>query len=259
MRSRFVAPLFGLLLSCCYSFAAEAKVRRIDGKVGILSLGVSQFGIGLIEIEARKEKLARRLNVGSDRLAEFLAEHPKKRKKLLKSRPILVVRGPKGQLVMIDHHHWLTLLFQLGIKEVYFTEYLPGEFANLADDREFYAALKERDLVYNYDEDGNELDLMLLANMTIADLRDFNWRGLVGLVREARGIEKVDTPFFEYRWWVKPLKEWYLRTYPEPDFARAADRSLAVARGLEFAQSPEARKLPGSKANCDDFLQGDVG
>lgn len=232
-------------------FASQA---RVDGKVSILDLGVTQFGVGDIEIEYRKEKLARKLGIVKSDLINFLKKNPRKLKKILKDKPVKVVLGPHRQLYLIDHHHWLRLLFQLEVREVYFELQKNADFSQM-NHEQFFEKLKSLELIYNFDEDKVELDPNGLIGRTIADMQNYNWRGLVGLVRDAGGIKKVDEPFFELKWWVTATKVWITNHYGQPDFNTAEGINLAVKHGLEFSATDEAQKLPGHVKPCDIVLR----
>lgn len=232
--------------------SAKAKFYS-ERQIRILRLGVTQFGVGQIEIEERKRRLAKKMGVSVAELPLFLKNHPRKLKRILKKKPVLTVLGPGQKYYVVDHHHWLTILHQLGVKEVYYTLRPNSDFSRFSDE-DFFIKLKKLELMYNFDEDGNELNPLHLRHLTIADLDTYNWRGLVGLIRDAGGIKKMDTPFFEIKHWMTPLKRWYLSHYESPDFTTEEGIELAIERGLEFAASEEAQKIIGAMNPCDHLL-----
>jgi hypothetical protein len=161
----------------------------------------------------------------------------------LKKKTGRVVIGPsttpKGEptLWITDGHHLACAL--VGVRGEKMRVEVDRNWSDLSR-AEFYRRMKEREKFWLYDENGEgPLDPRSLPE-TIVELRthDDPYRSLVWRMREAEGIEKVATPFAEFKW-AQALR----RKISQTVVVNEPDRALKLA--LEFAASDEAKGLPG--------------
>ncbi len=105
-----------------------------------------------------------------------------------------MVRGPRGELYMIDHHHLTRALFEIGVKSAY--------VAVLSDwsresKRKFWQKMIEKKFTYLIDSNGKAIDPADLPQH-IEALQDDPHRSLAYFVREQNGFTKSKKPFSEF-------------------------------------------------------------
>ena len=188
--------------------------------VPIAELRPTQVTVGLREVrEKRREWRAREGEDG----AEFLGRHM-----------IPVLKGPKGRLHVIDHHHLVRALLEAGVEHV-----LTDVVADLSalGKHEFWVFCDNRGWCHPYDADGERVGFGHIPH-AVADMPDDPYRSLAGSLRRAGGFAKDTTPFSEFIW-ADFLRRRVKRRLVDDDFAAAAAEALSLAR------SPEAGHLPG--------------
>lgn len=116
--------------------------------------------------------------------------------KVLAGRPIPAVLGPKGQLFMIDRHHFGLALWQADVTAAYV--HLIADKSQLGQ-AAFLREMEAEGRLYPYDEDGQRVSLKLLPT-TLWDLRNDPFRDLAWEVRAAGGYHKSRMPFAEFSW-----------------------------------------------------------
>jgi hypothetical protein len=158
--------------------------------------------------------------------------------KYLLENPILVVKGPKDKLYVIDHTHQCKALQSIGIENVTYT--LAGDLSNL-NATDFWKKMIEKEWVWLEDESGNKIEPSQLPTH-IKDLKNDPFRALAYFVRKKGGFDKTDKPFAEFYW------ADFFRTYFTLDELNQ-DWKKAVHKAVDLAQSSEASNLPGYRGN----------
>ncbi len=188
--------------------------------VAIADLRPTQITVGFREVsEKRREWDAM---PGADR-AEFLTRHM-----------IPVLLGPKKRFYVLDHHHLARALLDEGCETVEV-----NVLANLSmlDKDAFWVFADNRGWCHPYDGAGRRVGFDQILR-TIADLTDDPFRSLAGALRRAGGYAKEIMPFAEFMW-ADALR----RRIQAQDID--ASLSATLVKALEFANSHEAKYLPG--------------
>jgi len=204
----------------------EFNTKSGANEVALTDLIPTQFTVGMREVDEKVKKL------GS----------PAKLEKTLATKPIVVVLGPGGKPYVIDHHHLALTLLMMGKKTAPFE--VKADFSKDSP-QEFWKKMEDNHWVYPYDEAGARRRLEYLPQK-ITDLKNDDFRSLAWFVRKAGGIDKVDTPFTEFRW------ANYFRNCKGPDGQPVLDKQFvadhfdeAVKKALDLSQRPEAKDIPG--------------
>jgi hypothetical protein len=140
--------------------------------------------------------------------AEFLGRHM-----------IPVVRGPKGRLHIIDHHHLALALMEEEVEAVMVL--VVADLSRLEPDA-FWIFLDNRGWMHPFDAEGKRRGYKDIPK-SIRHLKDDPFRSLAGELRRRGGFSKDTTPFSE--------------------FLGKFDRALKEA--LRLAKSKDANFLPG--------------
>jgi len=197
-------------------------------EVKIDDLRPMQFAIGLREVKMRAAKV-RLMN--PQELDHYLDDHLG-----------TIVIGPGGAPFVVDKHHLARVLIEAKAGSVIRARVL--ENASKLSEPEFWAHMKEKKWVYLYDEHGKgPLDPADLPR-TIAAMRDDPYRSLAWMVRTRGAVSKVEeTPFAEFVW-----ANFFRSRIPFQDTDAGFDE--AVNQAMKLAHSPEAKDLPGFKAEA---------
>ena len=188
--------------------------------VPIAELRPTQITVGMREVRAKQKSWEQQ---DKNKKAEFLGRHM-----------IPVIRGPKGRLYVIDHHHLSLALHNEGVENVHVTSV--ADLRNLADD-EFWTYLDNRSWVHPYDASGRRRDFDEIPNK-ISGLKDDPFRSIAGELRRIGGFAKDTTPFSEFLW-ADFMRRRISRSLTKEDFPKA------LKQALKLAKSPEASYLPG--------------
>ncbi|THD64771.1 ParB-like protein [Phenylobacterium sp.] len=192
--------------------------------VPIKSLRPTQITVGYREVgEKRREWRERAKEHGDHKLGVYLGQHM-----------IPVVRGPKAESYVIDHHHLCRALMEEGVKEIAVNVVLDLGALKMS---EFWTFMDNRALCHPYDAAGARVGFKAIP-AKIADLHDDPYRSLAGELRRAGGYAKDVTPFSEFIW------ADFLRRRVKAKLV-AEDFGSALTRALKLAKSPEAGHLPG--------------
>lgn len=105
----------------------------------LLDLRPTQFAVGMVQV---RQKMAETRGVCTAEPYDFMEK-----------RAIAVVRGPRGQLHVIDHHHWARAWIELGIERA--PVQVKMDFRDL-DDIDFLAAMLERGWLHPFNERGEK-------------------------------------------------------------------------------------------------------
>ena len=192
--------------------------------VPIKSLRPTQITVGYREVaEKRREWRERAKEHGDRKLGEYLGKHM-----------IPVVRGPKDEAYVIDHHHLCRALMEEGVKEIAVNVVIDLGALRMA---EFWTFMDNRALCHPYDAAGARLGFKSIPDK-IADLDDDPYRSLAGELRRAGGYAKDVTPFSEFIW------ADFLRRRVKAKLV-AEDFGSALTRALKLSKSESASHLPG--------------
>ena len=188
--------------------------------VAIADLRPTQITVGMREVEQKRSDWR---GLAPTKSAQFLGRHM-----------IPVVRGPKGRLYVIDHHHLARALHEEGVTEVLIS---PVADLRALEKDEFWTFMDNRGWMHPFDTDGQRQPRTSLPK-SVADLEDDPYRSLAGELRFAGGYAKDTTPFSEF------LLADALRRRVDAKTAKN-DFETALQKALEFAKSPDAGYLPG--------------
>jgi hypothetical protein len=160
-------------------------------------------------------------------------EVTKKGEEFLGKHMIPVIRGPKDEYYIIDHHHLARALHDEGVEHVAVTV-----VANLnkLDNDSFWYVMDHHDWTHPFAEGRRRAygDLPKSVDKLIDD----PFRSLAGELRRAGGFAKDTKPFSEFLW-ANFLRKRMKRKDVEADFDRA------IKKALELARSEDASYLPG--------------
>jgi hypothetical protein len=188
--------------------------------VAIKDLRPTQMTVGFREVEAKRREWRRR---HGEHAREFLGRHM-----------IPVLKGPKDNLYIIDHHHLARALHEEGVEDVLAT--VVSDLSALAKDA-FWIVCEHRGWTHPYDAEGVRRGCGHIPKR-IAELADDPFRSLAGELRRAGGFAKDVTPFSEFLW-----ADFLRRRIPRKLAAGDFEEALRQARDL--ARSGDAAYLPG--------------
>lgn len=191
-------------------------------KIPILELRPTQFVLGMKEIDAKTAKMAK-----------FT---PKEMAAYRKAHRIPVVRGPKNQTYLIDHHHYLRACWELKIDS--YDLQIVKDLSKL-DEVEFWNFMIKRNWCYLHDQFGMGPHAPALLPMDIRCMSDDPYRSLAWALRDIELIHKKKTPFFEFQWAAFFRQNLTIRLRSKSDFKDA------IAEAKALAKSKSARHLPG--------------
>jgi hypothetical protein len=226
--------LFLLLL---FSAGAEAARCRADSQAGeechakISRLRPTQFGLGLVDVEAKRQELK-----GSE----------KKGWRFLKENPAQVVVGPEGELYLIDRHHLTRAAWEKGFRHT--RAEIVDNLSHLSK-KEFWETMKARGWVHLRSEKGRPRTVAQLPRH-VRELQDDPYRSLAWVVRQAGGFEKTQVPFSEFDWaehyrsriTIKPGKNGWKAAVKEAIAIAATSPELPGALEISAAARPRLEK-----------------
>jgi hypothetical protein len=188
--------------------------------VKIAELKPTQMTVGYREVEQKRRMWRERVEKDGP---EFLGRHM-----------IPVLKGPKGAMYVIDHHHLVRALHEEGVQVI-----AVNAIADLSRLKrsEFWTLCDNRGWCHPYDDQGERCGFDRIPKR-IDDLKDDPFRSLAGQLRRAGGYAKEDTPFTEFMW-ADFMRRRIKRKLVEDDFSTAMTKALALAR------SDAANHLPG--------------
>jgi hypothetical protein len=194
--------------------------------VAIADLRPTQITVGMREVQEKRERLRKH---PPEKIGKYLGNHM-----------IPVVRGPRGHMYVIDHHHLALALHRAGVGDI-----LVSVVADLSelDMDAFWTVLDHRSWVHPYDAEGRRRTVRDIPK-SVAGLKDDPFRSLAGELRRAGGFAKETTPFSEFLW-ADFLRRRMKRKFVEKKFR------AAVREALKLAKSEDARYLPGWSGPSD--------
>jgi hypothetical protein len=192
---------------------------RID-PVPLAELRPTQITVGMREVALKRASWR---EYTEKKGAEFLGRHM-----------IPVVRGPKGRLHIIDHHHLALALIQEGVEAVMVM--VVSDLSTLEPDA-FWIFLDNRGWMHPFDTEGKRRGYKDIPK-SVRHLKDDPFRSLAGELRRRGGFSKDTTPFSEFLW-ADFLRRRLKREFVKKYFERA------LKDALRLAKSKDANFLPG--------------
>jgi len=189
--------------------------------VPVQTLGPTQCVVGMRAVAVKRRKLEIRLR--NSNIENYLSD-----------RPIPAVRGPAGQLYIIDSHHLGLALWQAEVREAYVQ--VIDDLSGLSQD-DFWNRMEAAGRLYLFDEKGQRINPSQLP-MRLHALRDDPYRDLAQSLRQEGGFKKNRAPYSEFCW------ANFLRTRIASRIVKA-DYAAAVRQAIALARAPEAANLPG--------------
>ncbi|MGB9026591.1 MAG: ParB-like protein [Rhodomicrobium sp.] len=188
--------------------------------IDIAELKPTQMTIGLKEVETRAAKL------------KALAQEDGE--KLVRKHVIPVVKGPKENYYVIDHHHLCRAMLLAGSTQVSVIVVL--NLVRLEKDA-FWVFMDNSGLVHPFNDEGKRCDYHDIPK-SIAEMTDDPFRSLAGAIRRKGGYAKDTTPFSEFLW-----ADFLRRRFARKDVENNFEATLAAA--LDLAKKSDADFLPG--------------
>ena len=152
-------------------------------KPALLDLRPTQFVLGIREIEYKVKKMRA---MSERELRDYCKDHV-----------IPVVKGPKNQFYMIDHHHFARACWELNIEE-YEVEVLKDLSGK--SEQDFWNFMIAEKWVYLHDQFGMGPHSPIDLPNDIRCLADDPFRSLVWELINVDSIKKDKVPFFEFQW-----------------------------------------------------------
>ncbi len=188
--------------------------------VKVATLKPTQMTVGYREVAHKRRQWRERAEKDGP---EFLGRHT-----------IPVLKGPKGAMYVVDHHHLARALHEEGVVEI-----AVNVIADLSGLKrsEFWPLCDNRGWCHTYDAEGERRGFDEIPK-TIDGLADDPFRSLSGELRRSGGYAKEIAPFSEFIW-ADFLRRRIKRKLVEADF------STALTKAMTLARSPAAEHLPG--------------
>lgn len=190
--------------------------------VSLEALRPTQMSVGMRAVTYKRRKFERRI------------KKAKGLENALRRRPIPAVRGPRGELFIVDHHHLGLALWQAEIESAYVR--VIGDFSRLRMPH-FWQRMQSNGWLHPFDEEGHPVAPHSLPPWLHA-MRHDPFRDLAWEVREAGGFEKSHTPFAEFLW------AHYFRARISLSAIRE-DPSAVLNEAMKLARTRAAADLPG--------------
>ena len=188
----------------------------------VLDLRPTQFVLGMKEIEYK---------------VETIAKFSKKEWELYRDDHVIpVVKGPRKQIYMIDHHHFARACWELGLKDFKIevkkdlTTYSPQQFWNFMIRKEW---------TYLHDQFGMGPHSPEALPADVRCMADDPYRSLAWAMIDRGAIKKEELPFFEFQWAAFFRLNLPIQLHSKSDFSK----SLELAAALSTSKS--ANHLPG--------------
>ena len=187
--------------------------------VSIDSLHPTQITVGMREVKEKRKR--------------FREQKKKKQSEALGKHMIPVVKGPDKRYYVVDHHHLARALHEEGITDILVT--VIGDLSMVEKDA-FWGVMDNKRWVYPYDTKGERRHFKDIPK-SITELKDDPFRSLAGELRRSGGFAKDTTPFSEFLW-ADFLRRRISTKVVEENFAKAMEKSLALAKGQDATYLP---------------------
>lgn len=191
-------------------------------KPALLDLRPTQFVLGMKEIESKVSKMA---TFNKADLKEYCDEHE-----------IPVVIGPKKELYMIDHHHFVRACWEQGV-DCYTVKIIKD--LSHKDERDFWNMMIAKGWCYLNDQFGMGPHSPYALPSDIRCLADDPYRSLVWELLDVEEIEKQNIPFFEFQWAT------FFRMNMDIPLRSKSNFKAAMVIAKKLAHSKNAAHLPG--------------
>ena len=185
----------------------------------IKSLCPTQLTVGMIEVAAKKKRLAA---LSAKDQAAYLDAHP-----------MPVVIGPAQKLYITDHHHLARAALDSKIDQACVE--VDDDLSSLGAEK-FWIEMDKQSWVHPLDQYGIRHRYSAIP-ATLDKLGDDVYRSIAGFVRDAGGYDKTHTAFAEFIW-----ADFFRRNIAVEDVT--SDFEGSVKRGLELARSPFSERYP---------------
>ena len=197
--------------------------------VNVENLRPTQFSVGMIVVKQKEVKIK--------------AKSTKKYQKYLVANPVPVVVGNGGQFYMVDKHHMVRAVYDIGNTVV--VAQVIKDLNNLSGS-DFWAEMTTEGLYYDRDEN-DQVQPYTALPAYIQDMADDPYRSISGAVRDAGGYQNLTSPLYlEFLWahFYHQLDASYGITLDNIQ----SDFNGTVAKALVIAHSSLAAQLPGYSA-----------
>jgi hypothetical protein len=229
--------LAALILVCSSerSFAAYAEANQPECqglnelragalcRVKIRGLLPLQSRVGMLNVREKEKRIEREKAKGEAKLQSYLQ----------KKRPLVIV-GPGKAIYLLEHHHLVRALANLGYESV---------VVEVAEDlswrswAQFRARLEKKE--WGCPLNGNIPPMGTLPT-SISALADDPYRSLADRVHDEDGFKDSEVPFSECRW------ADFFRSRIVLKDGSSASIEAALEKALGVAKSKESKDLPGS-------------
>jgi len=196
------------------------RLEPVIHPVAVDALKPTQITVGYREVAEKRRVWRERVDKDGP---EFLGQHM-----------VPALKGPKGRLYVIDHHHLARALLEEGVAKVAVS--IIADLSALSRS-EFWAHCDNRGWCHPYNAEGERRDFSDIPSQ-ISKLVDDPFRSLAGELRRAGGYAKEVTPFTEFMW-ADFLRRRVKTKLVQDDFA------AALTKALKLAKSDAAQHLPG--------------
>ena len=180
----------------------------------ILSLGPTQFSVGIYEIKFKLECIA---SFGKKELKSWMKDHE-----------IPCVLGPQKKLYMIDHHHFAAACYHAGMKTVP-CRVIADE--SKSSQPKFWKKMRKEKWVYLFDKVGEGPHDPAFLPYDIRFMADDLYRSLAWELREAGLKDNLDRPFIEF-YWAEVLRKHMKKDVTHENYKEAKTQALKLAKKL---------------------------
>jgi hypothetical protein len=201
----------------------------------VLDLRPTQFAVGMLEVEEKIEIVRR---YGKKEMRDFVDDNP-----------VPVVIGPDGQLYIVDHHHFLSVCYHVGVKKVriHIAKDLSKRKVSYS---QFWKWMFKTRNAYPYCQFGEGPRKAIYLPKDIRGLADDPYRSLAWFVRKAGAFENSERNFAEFKWANFFRERRLLDRYGMSGMPRA------LIAAVSLAQTSAAKHLPGfGKLNLNEKVQ----
>lgn len=217
-KSVLANPLFQLIE------LRNDREKPLGKKFKILDLRPTQFAVGMMEVD---EKIKQVLSFKKKELKSYITESI-----------VPVVRGPNGQLYVVDKHHFLCVCYHLGIRKVN-VEIIKDFHSEDMSYAQFWKWMHKTRHAYPFCQFGEGPRKEFYLPRDIRGLADDPYRSIAWFVRKSGAFENTSRNFAEFKW------ANFFRSKKLLDREGLSGFEKALLKAINLAQSPAARGLPG--------------
>ena len=160
-------------------------MNKPSKKFRVLDLKPTQFAVGMLEVDEKIKQV------------EKFSE--KERRNYVRDNPVPVVISPKGDMYIVDHHHFLVVCLHVGIEKVK-VQIVKDLFGRSMTYSAFWKWMSKRDYIYPFCQFGEGPRNPLYLPKDIRGLADDPYRSLAWFVRKDGAVEKGSKNFSEFKW-----------------------------------------------------------